>query len=207
MIILKWVAPGMVRSRSYDESKVLTGAMRAFRRSGYSGVPIPELEVATGLSAGSIYNSFGDKRGLFLAAFEHYLKAVLERRISTFARPANGLSGLRQLFLSLLREPDGETFGCLITNSAIEFGSDDAVSGQTVSKGFEILQRLFVERLFAAKAANGLRDDIDPNIGAVRLLALYQGVLVLIRGGYDLRMIRRAINLEFDNLEGASDDT
>jgi TetR/AcrR family transcriptional regulator, transcriptional repressor for nem operon len=197
----------VVRSRSYDEGQVLTGAMHAFRRSGYSGISIPELEVATGLSAGSIYNSFGDKRGIFLAAFAHYLKAVLDRRISTFAKPANGLSGLRQLFLSLLREPDGETFGCLITNSAIEFGSDDAVSEQTVRKGFEILQRLFVDRLAAAKAANRLRGDVDPNIGAVRLLALYQGVLVLIRGGYEPRMIRRAIDLEFDNLEGASDDT
>ena len=197
----------MVRSRSYDEGQVLTGAMHAFRRSGYSGVSIPELEVATGLSAGSLYNSFGDKRGIFLAAFAHYLKAVLDRRIATFAKPANGLSGLRQLFLSLLREPNGETFGCLITNSAIEFGSDDVVSEQTVRKGFEILQRLFVDRLAAAKAANRLRGDADPNIEAVRLLALYQGVLVLIRAGYEPRMIRRAIDLEFDNLEGASDDT
>lgn len=197
----------MARSRSYDESEVLTGAMHAFRRSGYSGVSIPELEVATGLSAGSIYNSFGDKRGIFLAAFAHYLKAVLDRRIATFAKPANGLSGLRQLFLSLLREPNGETFGCLITNSAIEFGSDDVVSEQTVRKGFEILQRLFVDRLAAAKAANRLRGDVDPNIEAVRLLALYQGVLVLIRAGYEPRMIRHAIDLEFDNLEGASDDT
>ncbi len=197
----------MVRLRSYDEGQVLTGAMHAFRRSGYSGVSIPELEVATGLSAGSLYNSFGDKRGIFLAAFAHYLKAVLNRRIATFAKPANGLSGLRQLFLSLLREPNGETFGCLITNSAIEFGSDDVVSEQTVRKGFEILQRLFVDRLAAAKTANRLRGDVDPNIGAVRLLALYQGVLVLIRAGYEPRMIRRAIDLEFDNLEGASDDT
>jgi TetR/AcrR family transcriptional regulator, transcriptional repressor for nem operon len=197
----------VVRSRSYDEGQVLTGAMHAFRRSGYSGVSIPELEVATGLSAGSLYNSFGDKRGILLAAFAHYLKAVLDRRIATFAKPANGLSGLRQLFLSLLREPNGETFGCLITNSAIEFGSDDVVSEQTVLKGFEILQRLFVDRLAAAKAANRLRGDVDPNIGAVRLLALYQGVLVLIRAGYEPRMIRRAIDLEFDNLEGASDDT
>src|SRR5260370_6206304 len=140
------MAVSMVRSRSYDESEVLTGAMHAFRRSGYSGVSIPELEAATGLSAGSIYNSFGDKRGIFLAAFGHYLKAVLEQRISTFAQPANGLSGLRQLFLSLLGEPDGETFGCLITNSAIEFGSDDAASRPTPLQRFAILQRLLVLR-------------------------------------------------------------
>ncbi len=196
----------MARSRSYDESEVLTGAMHAFRQSGYSGVSIPQLEAATGLSAGSIYNSFGDKRGIFLAAFGHYLKAVLDRRISNFAKPASGLSGLRQLFLSLLREPDGETFGCLITNSAIEFGSDDAVCEQTVLRGFAILERLFADRLTIAKVSNRLRGDADPQAEAVRLLAFYQGVLVLVRGGYEPKMIRRAINREFDNLEGISND-
>ncbi len=196
----------MVRSRSYDEHEVLAGAMQAFRRNGYAGVSIPDLEVATGLSAGSIYNSFGDKRGMFLAAFERYLRAVLDRRILEFAQPERGLSGLRQLFLSLLREPDGGTFGCLITNSAIEFGCDRGIIEHTVLKGFRILERLFAERLTTVKSAGGLRRGLDPKVGAVRLLALYQGVLVLIRGGYELKMIRRAINLEFDDLEGDSHD-
>jgi hypothetical protein len=34
------------------------------------------------------------------------------------------------------------------------------------------------------------------------LLALYQGVLVLIRGGYEAARIRRAIIDEFNHLEG-----
>ena len=65
----------MVRSRSYDEDEVLARAMHAFRREGYAGISIPQLEAATGLSSGSIYNSFGDKRGIFFAAFEHYVQA------------------------------------------------------------------------------------------------------------------------------------
>jgi TetR/AcrR family transcriptional repressor of nem operon len=197
----------MVRSRSYDEARVLTSAMHAFRRNGYSGVSIPGLEAATGLSAGSIYNSFGDKRGIFLAAFERYLQAVLERRISDFATPERGLSGLRQLFLSLLHEPDGGTFGCLVTNSAIEFGADRNIAEHTVLKGFGILEHVFLERLIAAKSSGRLRTGIDPKAGAAKLLALYQGSLVLIRGGYDGKMIRRAINLEFDQLEAKSHES
>jgi TetR/AcrR family transcriptional repressor of nem operon len=191
----------MVRSRSFDQNEVLTRAMHAFRRQGYSGLSIPQLEAATGLSSGSIYNSFGDKRGIFRAAFEHYLHAVLDRRISQFAKPEHGLSGLRQLFLSLLREPNGETFGCLITNAAIELGADQHVIDDAVLRGFRILERVFVERLVAAKLSDALGKDIDPNARAVGLLALYQGVLVLVRGGHDLKTIRRAINHEFDNLE------
>lgn len=196
----------VVRSRSFDEAEVLAGAMHAFRRKGYFGVSIPELETATGLSAGSIYNSFKDKRGIFLAAFERYLQAVLDRRIAEFARPERQLSGLRQLFLSLLREPDGGTFGCLITNSAIEFGADRGIAEPTFLKGFAILERLFRERLAAAKSSGGLRAGVNPKAEAAKLLALYQGTLVLIRGGYDQKMIRLAINSEFDNLEGSCHD-
>jgi TetR/AcrR family transcriptional repressor of nem operon len=198
--------PSVVRSRSYDEAEVLAGAMHAFRRKGYFGVTIPELETATGLSAGSIYNSFKDKRGIFLAAFERYLQAVLDRRIAEFARPERQLSGLRQLFLSLLREPDGGTFGCLITNSAIEFGADRGIAEPTFLKGFAILERLFHERLAATKSSGGLRAGVTAKAEAAKLLALYQGTLVLIRGGYDQKMIRLAINSEFDNLEGSSHD-
>lgn len=192
----------MVRSRSYDEDDVLTRAMHAFRREGYARISIPQLEAATGLSSGSIYNSFGDKRGIFLAAFEHYLHAVLERRIAQFAKPENGLAGVRQLFLTLLREPDGETFGCLITNSAIEFGADNDAAESAIVKGFAILERLFADRLAAAVSSGQLPKRFDPKAGSVRLLALYQGVLVLVRGGYDFKAIRRAINQEFDHLEG-----
>jgi TetR/AcrR family transcriptional regulator, transcriptional repressor for nem operon len=191
----------MVRSKSYDEAEVLSGAMHAFRRAGYAGLSIPALEAATGLSSGSIYNSFGDKRGIFLAAFDHYLQAVLGRRIAQYAGPEAGLSGLRQLFLTLLREPDNGTFGCLITNAAIEFGASGDIAADAVARGFELLERLFAERLAAVKSAGALSGDFNARAGAVRLLALYQGVLVLVRGGFDLKKIRAAITQEFDHLE------
>lgn len=196
----------MPRSRSYDEDVVLTRAMHAFRRDGYARISIPQLETATGLSSGSIYNSFGDKRGIFLAAFDHYLHAVLERRIAQFAKPETGLSGIRQLFLTLLREPDGETFGCLITNAAVEFRADREVAESAVLRGFGILERLFADRLAAAVRSGQLPKRFASKVGAVRLLALYQGVLVLVRGGYGLKAVRRAINQEFDHLEGISHD-
>jgi AcrR family transcriptional regulator len=194
----------MARPRSYDENEILTGAMHAFRRDGYSGLSIPQLEAATGLSSGSIYNRFGDKRGIFLAAFQHYLHAVLAQRIAKFARPGQRLAGLRQLFLSLLREPGGETFGCLITNSAIEFGADREITEQAVGKGFAVLEHVFVDRLSAAKSLGELRAGVEPELAAVTLLALYQGVLVLVRGHYDPKRIRRGINFAFDSLDGGN---
>src|SRR5260370_29305967 len=112
--------PPMGRTRSYDEETVLSGAMHAFRRKGYEAASIRDLEEATGLKLGSIYNSFGDKAGLFDAAFAHYNRAVLQARIDRYAAAEAGLNGLRKLFLSLLREPNRESFRCLVPNMAVE---------------------------------------------------------------------------------------
>jgi TetR/AcrR family transcriptional repressor of nem operon len=193
----------MGRTREYDEEAVLTGAMHAFRRKGYFAVSIKDLEEATGLKGGSIYNSYGDKAGLFAAAFERYNETVLCRRIATYAPETAGLDGLRSLFLSLLREPRGESFGCLITNSAIEFGGNGPPLPEGVDAAFKILLQTFVDRLTAASRSGLLRHGVVPVSAASKLLALYQGILVLIRAGYSKTSLKVLIEDEFNGLEGS----
>lgn len=191
----------MGRSREYDEEAVLAGAMHAFRRHGYAGVSIRDLEKATGLKAGSIYNSYQDKAGLFTAAFRHYNQAVLGRRVARYAPESAGLRGVRDLFTSLLHEPDGQSFGCLITNSAIEFGGGDTEVPDGVGEGLRHLESLFADRLESARRTGQLRSDADPAVAALGLLALYQGVLVLVRAGWDGQQIQVLIDDAFDRLE------
>jgi TetR/AcrR family transcriptional repressor of nem operon len=190
----------MGRTRDYDEETVLAGAMHAFRRRGYGGASIRDLEAATGLKAGSIYNSFGDKAGLFAAAFAHYNRTVLQGRLDRFASPKRGLGGLRKIFLSLLQEPGGGSFGCLITNSAVELGGHGKPH-PSVKEGLRTLESAFVARLGAAREDGTLRTDADPAVTAMKLLALYQGILVLIRAGYAAAPLKQLINREFDALE------
>jgi AcrR family transcriptional regulator len=189
------------RLREYDEEAVLAGAMHAFRRHGYVSVSIKELERATGLAAGSIYNSYGDKAGLFAAAFGHYNRTVLGQRIARLAPEPAGLRGLRELFVSLLHEPGDHTFGCLITNSAVEFGGGGAVMPAGVDEGLQILAALFADRLASAGRAGQIRSDVEPGRAALGLLALYQGALVLVRAGWDGQQIRVLIDDAFDRLE------
>lgn len=189
----------MGRSREYDEEAVLTGAMQAFRRKGYLAASIKDLEEATGLKAGSIYNSYGDKAGLLAAAFAEYNRTVLRGRLAEHAPEAAGLAGLRDLFLSLLHEPNGETFGCLITNAAVEFGAD-AVRPEGVDEGLQILSDAFADRLESVRRVGLLRRGVEPVTAAAKLLALYQGVLVLIRAGWDKAALEAVINAEFEQL-------
>ncbi len=177
----------MARPREYDQTTVLTAVMHAFRRRGFAATSVRDLETATGVTSGSLYNSYGDKRGLFQAASEHYNRAVLERRIRDHAPEGSGIAGLRQLFLSLLDEPGGGTAGCLITNSAIEFGETEMPG--FVGEAFVTLRDVFSDRLGGDEAE------------ALATLALYQGVLVLVRAGYETGELSKMINTHFGTLE------
>ena len=183
----------MACPRSFDEDALLSGIMHVFRRQGFAATSVRDLESASGLTSGSLYNTYGDKQGLFDAASAHYMRKVLRRRIDEHAPPGSGLSGLKALFLSLLREPDGGSDGCLITNSAVEFGS--ASRPGFVSEGFTLLLTTFAERL--AEERSPLARNTEPTT----LLALYQGVLVLVRGGLDLADLEKTISQFFKKLE------
>ncbi|WP_292111155.1 TetR/AcrR family transcriptional regulator [Mesorhizobium sp.] len=184
----------VVGTRSFDEKTVLGGAMDAFRRQGFAGVSIKTLEKATGLSSGSIYNAYGDKDGLYRAAFNHYLDAVIRHRLQTYVGEDAGLDGLEQLFLSMLFSPEMDDNGCLLTNAAVEFGVGPSVASDGVNEGFVLLTdgiRRVVEREMAPS---------EVEIITTRLLLLYQGLLVLARAGQDLSGCADVIRSEFNQL-------
>ena len=92
----------MVRTRSYDETQVLTGAMHAFRRKGYYGVSIPELEARDRPERWQHLQQLRRQernlsRGV-LALSERSARETY-RRVSR-SQP-HGLSGSAQLFLTL----------------------------------------------------------------------------------------------------------
>lgn len=183
-----------MRTRSFDEREVLESAMHAFRRSGYGGISIKDLEAATNLSSGSLYNAFGDKDGVFRAAICHYVTDFVRKRLIEHAGADAGLEELEQLFLSLLREPMTDGHGCLLTNSIVEFGAKPSAASDQISLGIEMLTESF---------ASVLEREIgtaDAKREATLLLLIYQGMLVLSRSGLSHAGVEDAIRSQFERL-------
>jgi TetR/AcrR family transcriptional repressor of nem operon len=189
----------MARPRSFDADSVLTAAMHCFRRQGYERVSIKDLEQATGVSSGSLYNSYESKEGVFRAALEHYLNTVVGARIQAFAGPSATLDDLEQLFLSIWEMPQADGFGCLVTNSAVEFGPNaPEFAADKVARGLEL-------------AGGGIHSvlvrELGPEDGereAEHLALVYHGVLVLSRSGTLSLGHREAIQTTFDRLRRAA---
>lgn len=194
----------MSRNIEFDNNTVMLSAMREFRQHGYAGTSIKSLERVTGLSSGSLYNSFGGKDAIFTSALNHYNNVVVRQRVREHLEANPPAKGIRSLFLSLLDYSEPQPHGCLLTNSAIEFGAQNSVAKPGIEEGFEILEKGFqasIDRLMVEQnilaGSQAARQHIH---SASKLLAFYQGILVLVRFGRPKKQMRAHIDIEINQL-------
>lgn len=184
------------RPRSYDPQEVLSKAMMVFWRHGYDATGLTQLEAATGLGRQSLYAAFGDKRGLFLAAVDHYFKTVIEPGfVAVLDAPGSGLCNVHKVIESweaVSLAPDFS--GCLIGNSVAEMGRRDEVMAGVLQRKFELMEAALVRALKRARQAGEVPSGLQPKVAAQSLLALAQGLAVLARLRSDPTVVRSVVN-------------
>ena len=62
----------MARPREFDLDHALESAMLVFWEHGFEGASLPDLLDGMGITRGSLYKAFEDKKALFLKAMELY---------------------------------------------------------------------------------------------------------------------------------------
>ncbi|MFP7364492.1 helix-turn-helix domain-containing protein [Corynebacterium callunae] len=113
----------MARTAAFDIQEVVVAARDVFWERGFDATSIPDLEKATGVSRSSLYNVFGNKRGLFDAAVQSYLDEVVRPRLAELQATEVTPQALRN-YLSMLQEafarplPSPISRGCLLINTA-----------------------------------------------------------------------------------------
>ena len=75
----------MARPKAFNEDEALAAAMEVFWRTGYERASLDVLLQAMGISKQSLYDTFGDKRALYLKALAHYREQTLTSMRSMFA--------------------------------------------------------------------------------------------------------------------------
>src|SRR5512146_418218 len=112
----------MARPQEFDTGQALRSAMHVFWSKGYEAASLAEILAATGLSKSSLYATFGDKRSLFLAAFE----AFRQERMAHLHRILNDGHPARQSIETFFREvvthvaEPAHLCGSMTANQAVE---------------------------------------------------------------------------------------
>ncbi len=178
-------APIAGRPREFDLDEAVEDAIEVFRTRGYHGASVQNLAEGTGIARGSLYKAFHDKRGLFLAALEHYAAASLSRVGEALATPGPAREAIREALMGYARraaEGRGQR-GCLVTAAAMELMPDDVEVGAVISRQFRRMQDLFAAAIIRGQAAGEIPGDRDERAIARTFLVTIQGLRVLGKTG------------------------
>jgi len=117
----------MARTKEFDTEEVLEKAIGVFWDKGYTACSIQDVVEGLGLSRSSIYETFGDKRQLFLAALKKYQREGVDSMRHNLEAATNVRQALKDIFYAILPVgPDGSMQkGCFLVNSGIELAPHD----------------------------------------------------------------------------------
>jgi len=144
----------MARKKQYNEDEVVEKAMNLFWRNGYETTSMQMLEKEMGINKFSIYSSFGNKHGLFLASLKSYKKRV-NSIFEDFKNADKGVEDIKEFFFNSARicDENGNQKGCLITNTYNEFsGRADALIQAEMETFMAEVKNMFIEKLGMEKS-------------------------------------------------------
>jgi AcrR family transcriptional regulator len=180
------------RPREFDSDAALDKAIARFSEYGYHGTSISDLHACLGLTSGSIYKAWGDKRGLFLAALDRYMEARAEAIRSCLTAESSGrdkISALLKMYAQLSSGAVGRT-GCLVVESAVELAMSDADIAKRIAAQQKKRETQLRELLEVGQGDGSVRRDLDVAVTARLLLTLQQGMRVLGKTGSTAKDMR-----------------
>jgi TetR/AcrR family transcriptional repressor of nem operon len=181
----------MAGVKQFDRNEVLGRAMVLFWTRGYEATSIQDLVEATGVNRGSIYGTFGDKEGTFLAVVDHYMEAVAKALMMDLADP-DPRRALERMFDSIIRRNSDPRSprGCLITNTALECPAiGDAIS-RRIAQGIGEQESAIYRVLRRAQAQGSLAPRLDARALARFFLGVAQGLNVVNKAVADPEMLK-----------------
>ena len=197
----------MTRTKDFDRDAVLDSAMRLFWRNGYEATSIQDLVETTGISRSSMYETFGSKEDLFLAAVASYVDRTRRERLTTLARDPSPRAAIARYFDALIDFSlrDGYRLGCLLTNSAIELAPRNREIGRMLADAFQGVEQTFEAVLRRGQELGEIRRDEEPAALARFLLSTIQGLRVLARGNPDEAVLRDVARIALAGLTPSAD--
>jgi TetR/AcrR family transcriptional regulator, transcriptional repressor for nem operon len=170
---------GMARPREFDEVTALEAAMECFWQRGYEATSIRDLADKMGISGPSLYNTFGDKRALFVQALESYLDHLTRGRIERLEESLPPKQAVRRFIEEIIDRSvnDRERRGCFLINSALEVAPHDKKLGKLIAGRLAEIEAFFCRSIKTAQV-NG---TVPQERSAVDIARLLLGVLLGIR--------------------------
>lgn len=145
------------RPRAYEPDVALAKAMDVFWRDGFAATSLDTISSATGMNRPSLYAAFGDKRDIYVKAYERYRERARERMAEIFVSQLPLRTMLRQIYaiaIDMYVSGEDGPRGCFTVMTATSEAVSDPEIRELAMTGLVEMDRAFT-RLFKAAQAKG----------------------------------------------------
>ena len=143
------------RPKGFNEDTVLEKAMQTFWREGYSGASMSVLLKDMGISRQSLYDTYGDKRTLFLKTLKLYISRDVDQVVSILSGPPPVRPQILQIIAHFkTMSSSDEPRGCFIVNSLTNMKDDDPELASILNDAIESIRNA-MEKAFASAIQRG----------------------------------------------------
>ncbi len=173
----------MTGARKFDTEVALDQAMELFRVKGFAGTSMQDIEKATGLGRGSIYNAFGDKQALYLTVLARFASLGRERLKAMLTGAPTAMEGIRMVVRMLAvgcMSPHGSA-GCLIGSATSERATSDETTKAVLEAAFADKMELIRRQLTLAQEEGDFGADRDPESTAKFMVMCMQGMMLMAK--------------------------
>ncbi len=168
------------RPRQFDRDDALDRAMELFWKKGYGATSMSDLVEYTGVSKQSLYNTFGDKRSLFLEALDRYCARTDAGMEQALEGDDVNAGAVRGLFRRLAQAMScSESRSCMVAATSMEVGGSDCEIAAKVRAHLEHTRSLFESAIERCVAKGDLKQVKSPRAVARHLTNTLNGLGVL----------------------------
>ena len=177
----------MARPKAFDTDAALLRAMELFWEQGYAATSMEQLVTAMGISRQSLYDTYGDKHRLFMAAMDSYCAMLEAAMLAPLKAPEAGLQALHETGLGiidfLLQFPKRRA--CLMANTTLELAPHDEAVAARVRAHMANMETAFRHALNNARARGEIAATTDVDALARYLVGMAHGLMVMAKSGAD----------------------
>tara|TARA_B100001250_G_C19777434_1_gene780261 strand:- start:1122 stop:1709 length:588 start_codon:yes stop_codon:yes gene_type:complete len=189
----------MPRNKTFNQFEIVKDAVSLFWEHGFYKTSIQDLVKNLGINRASLYDTYGDKEGLFKRCLKTYRDDVMitvQETIESENTAKMGINALFRWFTESITN-DKEKKGCFICNTYVELLPSDKKHeiSQLLNETKKFWIKMLLDLLKKGVNNNEIKKEIDLETTAHSIYASMIGVTILSKTNTKIKTLEQTLNI------------
>ena len=193
----------MARKKSFDEIEVLQKALHLFWRKGYNATSIQDLVNELGVNRASLYDTWGDKHNLYLAALKLYRQSASSRLLDDIRSDMPAREVVEAFMMRIVNDVilDKERKGCFLVNATTELANLDAEINRMVEDNRRTIVEVLAEIIKEGQDKGEFKSQKSPQALARFIFNSVNGLRVVGKADVPLDEMKEVVEITLSALD------